>query len=395
MQANGPVILECIVSGTVPLSRHNYRALDGLRGLAILAVLFTHSTGPYPNTLVKKAVSLLFTHGWVGVDLFFVLSGFLITGILLDTRGCTNYFGSFYSRRALRIFPLYYTFLVFAWLLFPLIVRPEWLPTPADWWLYPTYLMNWLTLWKGVWHANIVGHFWSLCVEEQFYFVWPLVVLLIPSRWLLRTLLCAELAVIAGRAWWVFHHGASMTVNIATITRMDGLLVGAACAVAVRQFRFSSRAVVLLPSISAFCLALYLVLGRIDRANSGDTFNSYYGLPLLAIAFGAAVLAAVLTDSERSWVQTTLRYKPLTSVGKYAYGIYVFHVPVFYFVNTLTGNAPRPAWQHYFLMLTQFAISFGIAWLSYHFFEKRFLALKGRFEPERSSERKRSLEYAT
>jgi len=145
-------------SGAV-LSQRTFKALDGVRSLAILAVLFNHSHRPYPDTLLKHAVSLLFTRGWTGVDLFFVLSGFLITGILIDSRGAGNYFTSFYARRALRIFPLYYAFLAVGLIVLPRTVSLDWLPLPADRWLYPTYLMNWLVLWKGVWRPNVVGHF--------------------------------------------------------------------------------------------------------------------------------------------------------------------------------------------------------------------------------------------
>jgi peptidoglycan/LPS O-acetylase OafA/YrhL len=348
--------------------------------------------------LLKKLLFLASTYGWAGVDLFFVLSGFLITGILLDTRESTNYFRSFYSRRALRIFPLYYSFLLLAWLVFPSTVSADWLPMREDWRLYPTYLMNWQALWKGVPESNIVGHFWSLCVEEQFYFLWPMVVLAIRPRWLFRTLVCAELVVIAGRSWWVFHYGADVILNTATITRMDGLLFGAGCAVAVRQFRFPKWTIALLPWFSALCLISFVAAAR-TYTKTIEAFNLYCGLPLLAVGFAAAVLTAVLTDSKPTWFQACLRWKPLTKFGKYAYGIYVFHVPVFYFVNRFTASllpgGQMPAWLYYSGMLTQFALSYGIAALSYNYFEKRFLSLKERFQPQyRSTPLPKSLETA-
>lgn len=112
-------------------------SLDGLRGIAILMVMFLHFGEPrlqikFVDSLLRAGTAL----GGIGVDLFFVLSGFLITGILLDTRHCSNYWSSFYSRRALRIFPLYYAFLFFAWAVFPSTADPGWLPVRADWWLY-------------------------------------------------------------------------------------------------------------------------------------------------------------------------------------------------------------------------------------------------------------------
>jgi peptidoglycan/LPS O-acetylase OafA/YrhL len=223
-------------------------------------------------------------------------------------------------------------------------------------------------------------------VEEQFYFVWPFVVFLVPPRWLLRSLIGLELAEIVGRAWWVFHHGGGHVEYMATLTRLDGLVLGAACAVAVRQVRFPRRAVVLLPWMAAFCVALYVAGAEFAATRSDTTYNFYYGLPLLAVGFASFVLGAALTDTERTWLQSFLRWKPLMRFGKYAYGIYVFHVPAFYFVDALIdpalGATHRPIWFHYSVMLMKFAVSYGIAALSYNFFEKRFLALKGRFEPE-------------
>lgn len=372
--------------GPAPLSRRNLVALDGLRGLAILGVMCNHSSLPAGTGILRQVARLGFAHGWAGVDLFFVLSGFLITGILLDTRECTNYFRSFYSRRALRIFPLYYSFLLLAWLVFPSTVRADWLPMRADWWLYPCYLMNWQVLWKDVWHANIVGHFWSLAVEEQFYFMWPLVVLALRPRWLLRTLACTEIAILVGRCWWVSQHGANPMLYTATITRMDGLLFGAACAVIVRQYRVPRWAVEAMPWLSASFLAAYVAVVQFGNPRREDSTNLSGGLALLAAGFAAILLYAVLTDSERNWLQTGLRWKPLTRVGKYAYGIYVFHVPLFYFVSQAVSRLPaaigEAAWFRCATIVYEFSLAFGLASLSYNFFEKRFLALKDRFEPQ-------------
>ena len=149
-------------------SGRKLQSLDGVRGLAILAVMFYHLsnslmvTGPFTRSLCR-ALSL----GWAGVDLFFALSGFLITGILLDTRPAQNYFQSFYARRALRIFPLAYAFLTVGFLVFPRWVAPQAMPLPADRWVYFCYLSNWLILWKGKVGRTVIGHFWTLALEES------------------------------------------------------------------------------------------------------------------------------------------------------------------------------------------------------------------------------------
>src|SRR5262245_16358318 len=165
-----------------PASRSHYPGLDGLRGIAILLVILYHNFGFIP----------FLNYGWLGVDLFFVLSGFLITEILLKTRTTTNYFKNFYTRRVLRIFPLYYLCLILVIVIFPLIKN-----FPYDLSFYREnqvwfwfYLQNWMLIFKQ-WNdsAILLNHFWSLAVEEQFYIVWPLLVLLIrkPKQLLILT----------------------------------------------------------------------------------------------------------------------------------------------------------------------------------------------------------------
>jgi peptidoglycan/LPS O-acetylase OafA/YrhL len=376
------------IPAAVPLSRRNLVALDGLRGLAILMVMFAHAVDGIPpgGSMVNQIVQHSFTLGWAGVDLFFVLSGFLITGILLETRECTNYFSSFYCRRALRIFPLSYSFLLMAFLVFPYVVQSNFLPIPADRWLYPCYLMNWHALWKDHMHANILGHFWTLCVEEQFYVIWPLVVLALRPRLLLRLLLVLEVAIVSGRASWVWIHGPSRALAFATITRMDGLILGAVCALVVRRFQLPRRVIGFLPSIGAFWLSGFVVGYQLAGDTRRESFVLSAGVVFLAIGFAAILMYAVLTNSESTWLQKWLRYRPLTRLGKYSYGIYMFHVPIFYFgrkfAQHLPGSVQESVWASYLLLAVQFVISYVVASISYKCFEKRFLALKDHFQPE-------------
>jgi len=376
------------MAGSVVVERYSARnvvALDGLRGIAILSVMFYHFGAPeLAIPLVNRFVSAASRLGWAGVDLFFVLSGFLITGILVDTRECANYWRSFYSRRALRIFPLYYTFLLFAFVVFPFTVTASWVPLRADWWMYPVYLTNWLALSKGPW-PNILGHFWSLSVEEQFYLVWPFVVLLVKPRQLFWMLTIAEGIVLGGRALWLSYIGPSQVIVLATITRMDGLLFGAACAVAVRRFRFSRLTVTSLPMVAVASLAVFVAIHKLR----GQPFDVVQELDyaLLSSAFAAFLLTVVLTDQARTWLQKVLRLRVLTQFGKYAYGLYVYHITFVYFVNRL-GARVAPSTQlaaPWFIDLKifiGFALSYAVASLSYNYFEKRFLVLKERFRPE-------------
>jgi peptidoglycan/LPS O-acetylase OafA/YrhL len=153
--------------------------LDGIRGIAVLWVMLHHfqlyGEGFPPTTFLDRQVERLTISGWIGVDLFFVLSGFLITGILLDSKSNTGYFRKFYMRRFLRIFPLYYGFL-FAFMFVLPLIDPEGaefqLQFKEQIW-YWTYLINWKLATIYVSEYIGISHFWSLAIEEQFYLVWP------------------------------------------------------------------------------------------------------------------------------------------------------------------------------------------------------------------------------
>jgi peptidoglycan/LPS O-acetylase OafA/YrhL len=205
-------------------------SLDGVRGVAILLVLLFHFKdyliGP---EMLQGALGLAGYLGWAGVDLFFVLSGFLITRILLAARSNEGYFSSFYTRRFFRIFPLYYAvlFLIF---LGPWSVIAGVLPPVSDHVWYWTYLSNWSIMLKSA-NPQGVGHFWSLAVEEQFYMAWPLLVWWLDGRALFRVTvaLCAAAPlwriVLISKHWdpeWIYRN---------TFSRMDTLLVGAAVAI--------------------------------------------------------------------------------------------------------------------------------------------------------------------
>src|SRR5207249_4391562 len=148
--------------------------LDAVRGVAILLVIFHNESGLFPSLHLER----LFANGWMGVDLFFVLSGFLITGILVDTKQSAGYFTNFYARRCLRIWPLYYSLIFFMFLVVPFL-RPSEAHTVFDrsspWWAYPLFLQNFLIPIPSM-GTGPLAVTWSLAIEEQFYLVWPWVV---------------------------------------------------------------------------------------------------------------------------------------------------------------------------------------------------------------------------
>ena len=368
----------------VEKGRHRFLVLDGVRGLAIIGVLLTH--GSY---LVKgKMVARLFEVGWTGVDLFFVLSGFLITGILIDTNLAVNKGTSFYARRILRIFPIYYLTLGLV-----LIARTQsaWvanvaaMPTLLDRLSYVFYFKNLAPLWHhGHASQTLLAHFWSLAVEEQFYFVWPLVVWRLSTKAVYKLCgiaLCFTLTLrfVAGT-----HFGFGSWIDFFPLTRADGLFVGSAlAALLASNHRFSRR---LLAGIALPCvLALGLVaLTGYHQFFYGGPYMYTIGYSSIAILFG--VLIAYCLEFNNAGLSRVLQVKWLRSFGRYSYGLYVFHLPIYFLCDHIAKDMLsikfplRSAYSFLYLGLL-IAISYSIAWVSFNFFELRFLRLKRHFEP--------------
>lgn len=376
-------------------SFRNIRALDGIRGLAIILVMLHHFEHVIPScNIAIRCVKVMLWYGWAGVDLFFALSGFLITGILLDTREANNYFSAFYARRVLRIFPLYYfvlTVILAAGAVWS--HRPHDLPLVADQKLYFLYLTNWLALWKGQWGPNMLGHFWSLAVEEQFYLIWPLCVWLLVSRRLAQVAVSASVIALVARLSWVAHSGPSQAIVMATVTRMDTLLCGALGAILFRQPQTLSLVRQWLPRIAIAATLLFIagvgLLRLIHGHGGGRLFVETFGFTLLAVGFTALVLHAAATDGKKTLSQGVLRDGVLTDFGKYSYGIYVYHVPTLAVCDFLIFRLiPHALVLNFWFGVLYFALlfvgTFFIAKVSYECFERHFLALKRFFEPATS-----------
>ncbi len=260
--------------------RRHRPELDGIRGLAILGVLCSHGVsltavvGNNHFTAGDIWAKMFLTPLWGGVDLFFVLSGFLITDILLQSKTANNYFSSFYARRILRIFPVYYLVLVCSLLVghFSIALAAQ-LPPSLSWRsAYFIYLQNWPVFWHGYkTEGGVWGAYWSLAVEEQFYFIWPIVVLHMSEKTITRIcwlgLVCALLLRI-----YLYNHyfGSNFGLLQITSSRVDGLFAGAALSIymykhkrpvpmrwikALAALRFRGLSVILLSFISStLCL---------------------------------------------------------------------------------------------------------------------------------------------
>ena len=250
-----------------PSSPH-YPALDGLRGVAILAVFFSHFGGGHKSTnFVIRTWSHIADAGWMGVDLFFVLSGFLITGILLDTANREDKVRNFYARRALRIFPLFYGVL-FGFLLLTPVLHLQW---RAGHLLYFFYLSNMIPVLAPGLPAPGTGvslvHFWSLAVEEQFYLLWPFVVWVAKDRTvLLRICLAIMVSALVLRIVLLSFGVDPLIVYALLFTRADSLICGSALAILVRQPAGKSLPVRwILPLSGGLVLCLFLITGSGSR----------------------------------------------------------------------------------------------------------------------------------
>lgn len=364
--------LQKVVSKHLPV-------LDGVRGLAILVVLLHRFNLYSTHTALGRALDRGAALGYIGVQLFFVLSGFLITGILLDSRSASNYFSSFFGRRVLRIFPLYFGTLLVGLVLLPLLLHGRSEAGEAPWlWLF---LSNWP---KDADHG--FPHFWSLAVEEQFYFVWPFVVRALGTRRLLR--FCALLIVLslisrsAARAFGVDPE----QVYTWTICRMDALASGAAVAALLRSREDYARLQrtwrPLVIGTLLFTLAVFVMTHGDERTRVSTQIIGY---STLSIVFALLVAALVRGEAKHSQgpLEAVFRSAPLRILGKYSYAAYVFHVPIHhllvrYWPHASDADGIGPLRALAFAAVASL-ITLGAAIASYHLFEKHFLAMKKHF----------------
>jgi peptidoglycan/LPS O-acetylase OafA/YrhL len=362
--------------------------LDGIRGIAILAVLLFHFIAPENRDgFANAAVSWLFAYGALGVDLFFILSGFLITGILYDARTDPDYFRNFYMRRVLRIFPLYYGVLIIIFLVLPLIpalrgTELTELRSHQAWaWLYAVNI--YLAIHDG-WVLSYIEHFWSLAVEEQFYMVWPLAVWLLASKpraFLTFSLLVAA-ASFVGRIAASLAGAGPVVIEVLTPFQLDALAIGGFFAVYLRQPGGEAgvrRLMVPMALAGAGLLALQFA-GR-HWTSSGTVLESVRG-GAFHLLLAALLLKGLLGPASSVWTRCLLT-RPLAFLGKYSYGLYVYHHFFSYYFSTQHTDvtlAAKLGCSTMVALLLQaaagIAASVAIAWLSFEFFEKHFLRLK-------------------
>ena len=373
--------------------RGHIPGLDGVRGLAILVVLI-HNVGYLDqpaDSLAIKIFNVAIGSGWIGVQLFFVLSGYLITGILLDTKHDTHYFRSFYVRRALRIFPLYYFTLVVAFLVLPRFMDlGDWtgLALPVQIWHW-SYLSNWFGSAPGL------SHFWSLAVEEQFYLIWPFVIFSLSTDHIIRICGCLVVSALLFRIVMVSCHAPVGWSYTFTISRWDTLACGAAIAVAMRDPSWYARVSRWLRlGAIPICGVLLLIVVTDHGLLWWTPLSQTAGYSALSLLFGFLILAVVDPSISTVWLRRVVESRWLRFFGKYSYGIYVMHLPIHIFCAlwltpwVLGGAHTMRPFRLAVYIAGNLALSTGAAVAVWRLVERRFLALKdvwGRRDPDKLS----------
>lgn len=366
---------------------HRVPELDGIRGLAILVVVIFHWVTLEAQSILPERIQNVMNFGWSGVDLFFVLSGFLIGGILFDARDSSNYFKVFYIRRFYRIVPLYG-----AICLTTLVIYYAHLSTHA--WLFRGPKLPWysyLTFAQNVWMVKLhtLGYWqlavtWSLAVEEQFYLTLPFVIRFTSRKTLPYVLgVGVLLAPLIRTVLWFAVDPQSATISAAYLApcRMDALLLGVLAAWAVRdavcwEWLLAHKAIV---GAASIMLGMGF-LEMIHRRSSPLSFAMVsFGYTLIALFYLSLLLLAV---TQTGFVSRLFRFRGLTELGILAYGLYLFHIPVIGLIYGLDGKAsPQLTGLATFgLTLLGGLLLFALVRISWLYFEKPMIRRGHRYE---------------
>jgi len=362
-------------------------SLDAIRGIAILLVLLHHYiTAPSafaPGSLPDRVIALT-AFGWAGVDLFFVLSGFLIGGIILRNGQADGFLLGFYRRRAARLLPLYLVVLAIYAIVAPYLIaayqdRAAWLASTvgAPLWSHLFYLQNFFIAGNNSWGGNWLAPTWSLAIEEQFYLVAPLLLLTVPRRYLAATLIALIVTAPLCRVAWLLSTGHFLSVYVLLPTRWDALAIGVLGAYLVESARgrawlcahpeWIKRALMTLG-------AMLLTLQAFGVFARSDLTFAALGFTLVALFSLSLILAALFLDNGLS--RALARSRVLINLGIVSYGIYLIHMPVFGLAHLLCAHQdPRLATvQDAGINVLAAALTIGLAMLSWRYFEAPILA---------------------
>jgi peptidoglycan/LPS O-acetylase OafA/YrhL len=332
--------------------------LQGLRGLAVLAVLAYHCHPRLEGTWVHYA-SLW---GWAGVNLFFVLSGYLITCILLGSRDKPRYFRSFYGHRALRIWPVYALVLIVVYLNAPWFIGPSIAEAvkAAPWLAYLFFVQN-------LFHLSMppaIGPTWSLAIENQYYLAWAPLVRWLRRPWLLGSVLAVALAVCP----WLRHGHHTWLTPTHTLIHLDGIALGSLVALGLYTLPLSRRVWIWM-GLGACALGI--------AAAATVAGGTAYLDSALATGFAGAVLAAIASTGARNPLSFALRSGVLPFYGRISYGLYMVHISVFIYFGWFDARMDRYGVAgNLAVVAARLVLSTAVATALWYGFESRILKLK-------------------
>jgi len=362
------------MSSQTDVTKRHIPQLDGIRGLAIILVISFHYWGNIP----------IFSFGWCGVDLFFVLSGYLITSRLIALQQQKNSLQKFYINRALRILPLYYLVLIIFYIGFSLLVKKQ------NFYLFNFYNHSWLSFvlffqnWSLIFYngvkENFLDHFWSLAVEEQFYLAWPFFLYLFwQKKYFFKLIFTIVISIIIVRTALYINHPGILDYKYYfynSFCRMDGFLIGG-CLYIFQKHRNNK-----LPSFYYLTAFVIIIAGIFltGNANGNNPFLSTIGYSLIAVTFAGLIEYA--TNSSNKLLSTIFNYPWIKFTGKISYGLYIFHLIVLrslqlrienWFLKSGNFNEEAANGISLFVCLI---ISYAVSVLSYFYFESYFLKRK-------------------
>ena len=349
------------------------KALDGLRAIAALMIICFHyfrdtESDNYFFVLLAKFC----TFGQTGVSLFFVLSGFLVTRVLLSTKPESGYFKKFYIRRILRIFPLYYLFLILWYVLVPFF-------NDSDFFSFNDQIYYWIYLQDFAitfgWKSHGPDHFWSLSVEEHLYLIWPLMIYFLSTKTLSKCIWFFVALALLVRLLLVNHN---YPTSYFTFSRLDDFSLGALLALWELNGKLktihANKFLIYIMSLLIPTVVLWGFVGG-DHAD----WLQVVKFSLLAFIY-FFLIGFVVTAGENHWFNRFLNWKFFNFTGKISYGLYVYHPLCFLIAKQYVGNSPL------LLFAVGMISSYLISYLSYTLFESKFIHLKKYFEYKAVSE---------
>ncbi len=337
--------------------------LDGLRGIAIAVVLLYHCH----TKLESSHLDVIAKWGWVGVNLFFVLSGFLITGIIIDSRDDPQFFRNFYARRGLRIWPLYFLLLLLNFFVVPVVFGNFWWAvheTRSAPWTHNIFFIQNL-LFAAM--PGTLGPTWSLAIEEQFYVFWAPV-----ARFIRNAVLLPLLIVIFLASPFIRLSNTGFLTPVHTLTHLDGLAVGSLVALVYRMFPLARDT---WKRLAAAGLA-FGVFGVVMMQFHGSAFTD----SLLALGFGGMLVSALLVSGGKHWYSRFLTWRPLKYLGTVSYGLYLIHILCFVVMGNFDLKmAKYGIWGDLAVVTVRMIVSVLAATLLWYGFESPILKLKRYF----------------